>query len=90
MGDDGKSGDAKKALQRAKADMQSVVQGHYHTEAYVHWVVGSNFKVFGMQVGCGIDHKSWGMAYGKYGPKPAIGCGVVENGKIANNHMMEL
>jgi predicted phosphodiesterase len=83
-------GDGKKALQRARADMQSVVQGHYHTESYVQWVVGSNFKVFGMQVGCGIDHKSYAMAYGKHGPKPAIGCGVIKGGKTATNHMMEL
>lgn len=83
-------GDGKKAIQRAKADMQSVVQGHYHTEAYVQWAVGANFRVFGMQVGCGIDHKSYAMAYGKFGPKPAIGSGVIKNGKIATNHLMDL
>ncbi len=83
-------GEGKKAIQRAKADMKSVVQGHYHTEAYVQWAVGDNFKVFGMQVGCGIDHKSYAMAYGKHGPKPAIGLGVVKSGKTALNHMMEL
>lgn len=83
-------GDGKKAIQRAKSDMQSTVQGHYHVEAYVQWVTGANFKVFGMQVGCGIDHESYAMAYGKYGPKPAIGCGVIINGKVATNHLMDL
>jgi len=73
-------GDGKKAIQRAKADMESTVQGHYHPEAYVQWSVGSNFRVFGMQTGCGIDHESYAMAYGKHGPKPAISCGFVENG----------
>jgi metallophosphoesterase superfamily enzyme len=83
-------GDGKKAFQRAKADMQSTVQGHYHTESYVQWATGSAFKVFGMQVGCGIDKDSYAMAYGKFGPHPSIGCGVVKNGKVAINHMMEL
>jgi hypothetical protein len=50
-----------------------------------------NFRVFGMQVGCGIDHESYAMAYAKYGKKPAIGCGVVlNNGKLPVNLLMEL
>ena len=79
-----------KAHIRSVKDMQSTVQGHHHTEAYVMWKVGSNRKVFGMQVGCGIDKDSYAMAYGKWFPKPAIGCGVVINGKIAINELMEL
>ncbi len=73
-------GEGKKGIQRAKADMVSNVQGHYHTECYVQWAVGDSFRVFGMQSGCGIDHESYAMAYGKHGPKPAIACGFVENG----------
>jgi len=46
----------------------------------VQWAVGDSFRVFGMQSGCGIDHASYAMAYGKHGPKPAIACGFVENG----------
>jgi hypothetical protein len=44
-----------------------------------------------MQVGCGIDHESYAMAYAKYGKKPAIGCAVVlNNGKLPINLLMEL
>ena len=79
-----------KAHVRSVKDMQSTVQGHHHTEAYTIWKVGSNNKVFGMQVGCGINKDSYAMAYGKWFPKPAIGCGVVINGKIAINILMDL
>jgi hypothetical protein len=33
----------------------SSVCGHTHTEAYCNMVVGKRFRVFGMQVGCGVD-----------------------------------
>jgi len=83
-------GEGGTARSRIKADLQSTVQGHLHTQAYVEWVVGSNFKIFGMQVGCGIDHKSYAMAYAKAGKKPAISCGVVLQGSTAFNVMMNL
>lgn len=79
------------ARNRAKKDLISTVQGHRHSEAYVEFLVGKNFKIFGMQVGCGIDHKSYAMAYAKAGNKPAIGAGVVLNhGEHAVIHMMNL
>ena len=37
-----------------------------------------------MQVGCGINHESYAMAYAKYGKKPAIGIGVISNGTPIN------
>jgi hypothetical protein len=83
-------GDGKKAIQRAIADMESVVQGHHHSECYVKWHTGAHAKVFGMQIGSGIDKDSYAMAYGKHGPHPAIACGVVINGKIATNYLMDL
>jgi metallophosphoesterase superfamily enzyme len=83
-------GEAGTAKAKCKADMMSTVQGHLHTQAYTEWFVGANFKVFGMQVGCGIDHDSYAMAYAKMGKKPVIGCGVVYGGKIAVNELMEL
>ena len=79
-----------KAHVRCVKDMQSTVQGHHHTEAYTQWKVGANAKVFGMQVGCGIDKDSYAMAYGKWFPKPAIGCGVVIGGHTAINELMSL
>lgn len=83
-------GEGGTARARVRRDLQSVVQGHLHSQSYVEWIVGAKFKLFGMQVGCGINHKSYAMAYGKEGPKPAIACGVVLEGKTPINIMMEL
>jgi hypothetical protein len=35
---------------------------------------------FAMQVGCGVDRKSYAMAYGKHFKKPQINVGVVLEG----------
>ena len=76
---------------KCKSDMMSTVQGHLHTQAYTEWVVGQKFKVFGTQVGCGINHNSYAMAYAKRGKKPAIGCVVVLNeGRTPINLLMDL
>lgn len=83
-------GEGGTARQRARRDLQSVVQGHLHTQAYVDWVVGSKFKIFGCQVGCGIDHKTYAMTYAKEFAKPAIGCAVILNGNTVFNEMMDL
>jgi len=83
-------GEGGTARTKSKADMMSTVQGHLHTQCYTDWAVGMNFRIFGMQVGCGIDHESYAMAYAKAGKKPAIGCGVVIGGKVAINELMEL
>ena len=84
-------GEGGTARTKCRADMMNTVQGHLHTQAYCEHYVGQNFRVFGMQVGCGIDHESYAMAYAKYGKKPAIGCGVVlNNGKLPINLLMEL
>lgn len=83
-------GEAGTARTKCRADMMSTVQGHLHTQAYTEWYVGQNFKIFGMQVGCGIDHDSYAMGYAKRGKKPAIGCGVVIGGHTAVNCLMNL
>ena len=83
-------GEAGTARTKSKADMMSTVQGHLHTQCYTEFSVGRNFKVFGMQVGCGIDFDTYAMAYAKSGKKPAIGCGVVIGGHTAINCLMEL
>lgn len=72
-------GEGGTAMNRIKTELQSQVQGHLHTELYVKYLVGANFIVYGMQVGCGVDIKSYAMAYGKNFKKSAIGCGVVLN-----------
>lgn len=78
------------ARTKCRADMMSTVQGHLHTQAYTEYYVGANFKIFGMQVGCGIDHESYAMAYAKTGKKPAIGCGIITGGHTAVNRLMSL
>lgn len=83
-------GEGGQALTKAKNNMMSSVCGHTHTEAYVKWLVGKNFKVFGMQVGCGVDSKTYAAAYAKNFKKQAIGCGVVLGGHTAINCLMDL
>ncbi len=83
-------GEGGTARTRAKNDMMSSVQGHIHTQAYSEWMVGRNFRVFGMQVGCGIDANAYAAAYAKHFKKQAIGCGVVLGGHTAINCLMEL
>lgn len=83
-------GEAGKAHIKSKADMMSTVQGHLHTDAYTMWSVGANFKIFGTQVGCGIDFDAYAMAYAKRGKKPAIGAAIIIGGKTVINELMDL
>jgi metallophosphoesterase superfamily enzyme len=84
-------GEGGTARTKCRADMMNTVQGHLHTQAYTEHYVGQKFRVYGTQVGCGIDHESYAMAYAKSGKKPAIGCAVIlNNGKLPVNLLMEL
>jgi predicted phosphodiesterase len=83
-------GEGGSARTKAKNDLQSTVQGHIHTQAYVEWMVGNRLKLFGMQVGCGLDRDTYAAAYAKHYKKQAIGCGVVIGGHTAINCLMPL
>ena len=84
-------GEGGTARTKCRADMMNTVQGHLHTQAYCEHYVGRNFRVFGMQVGCGIDFKQYSFAYAKAGKKPAIGCSVVlNNGTLPINILKDL
>jgi len=84
-------GEGGTARTKCRADMMNTVQGHLHTQCYTEHYVGKKFRIFGMQVGCGINHKSYAMAYAKYGKRPAVGCGVVlNNGETPLNLLMPL
>ncbi len=83
-------GEGGTARTRAKNDMFSTCQGHIHTQAYTEWSVGTHKKIFGMQVGCGLDRESYAAAYAKNFKKQAIGVGVVIGGHTAFNCMMNL
>ena len=83
-------GEAGTSRTKCRADMMNTVQGHLHTQCYIEHYVGQNFRVFGMQVGCGIDHDTYAMAYAKRGKKPSIACGVVLSGTTPINLLMPL
>ena len=84
-------GEGGTARTKCRADMMNTVQGHLHTQAYTEHYVGQKFRVYGTQVGCGINWETYAMAYAKYGKKPAIGCAVVlNNGKLPVNLLMSL
>ena len=83
-------GEGGTASTKSKNDMMSTVQGHIHTQCYTMWSVGRNLKVFGMQVGCGVNGSSYAAAYAKNFKKQAIGCGVVLGGHTAINCLMDL
>ena len=84
-------GEGGTARTKCKADLMNTVQGHLHTQCYTDHFVGKNFRIFGMQVGCGIEFTSYSFAYAKAGRKPAIACAVVlENGTVPINLLMSL
>lgn len=84
-------GTGRKAKPRAKDDLISVIQGHYHSESYVEHFVGQRYKIFALQVGCGVDHKAYAMAYGRNFKKMHLNCGVIlENGTLPILEYMKL
>ena len=84
-------GEGGQAAAKAKNNLMSSVCGHTHTLAYVQWFVGKRFKVFGMQVGCGVDSSTYAAAYARNFKKQAIGCSVVlNNGTLPINLLMPL
>ena len=70
----------------------SCVMGHLHSTAGVEWMANDESLIFGMCVGCGMDKKSYAMAYGKdFRRKPVLGCGIVtDHGEFAQFIPMEL
>lgn len=65
----------------AKMRLQSVVMGHYHSVASINWICGPTSRLFGMNVGSGIDREHPAMKYGSaYLKKPILSCGVVIDG----------
>lgn len=69
---------------RALKNRQSTVIGHVHSHAGVAYMASEKDLIFGMNVGCGIDIKSYAMVYGRnFVCRPTLGCGVVLEGKHA-------
>ncbi len=69
------------AFNAAKMRMQSTVVGHFHSACGVWYQAGPTTKVWGMNVGCGVDRNHWSMQYGTaFLKKPIVACGVVIDG----------
>lgn len=78
------------AYTKAKQNLMSTVQGHLHSQAGIQFYVGAKSRIFGLQVGCGVDMKSYAMEYGRNFPKPVISCGVVIEGLHPYLEVMDL
>ena len=60
------------ALNKTDTMHLSVVMGHVHSVAGIHWGAGPEQRWFGMDVGCLIDRRAWQFAYGKHMKKKPI------------------
>lgn len=71
------------AVNAARENRQSTVIGHLHTVCNTRFLASFKDLIFGMTVGCGIDHEAYAFAYGRQQTrKPVISCGVVLNGQL--------
>jgi metallophosphoesterase superfamily enzyme len=69
---------------QAAEQFNSVVIGHLHSQAGVTWRANHEKRIFGLSVGCGVDHRRLQFAYGrKFSAKPMLGCGIVIDGRYA-------
>ena len=69
------------AFNRAVAQRCSVVMGHVHSYAGVKYHANPFSRIFGLNVGCGIDIGAYAFDYGKMFPvRPILGCGIVRDG----------
>lgn len=78
------------AYTKTKQNLMSTVQGHLHSQAGIQFYVGAKSRIFGFQIGCGVDMKSYAMEYGRNFPKPVISCGVVVEGLHPYLEVMDL
>lgn len=73
-------------IQAAVDNRMSTVIGHLHSHAGVNYVANNVDLIFGMNVGCLIDRKSYAFTYGKdFRHKPILSCGVVSYTKRGTN-----
>ncbi len=69
------------AYNKMKSTGLSYVLGHNHSAAGIKWLASPKSRLFGMDVGCGVDDKSYAFAYGQFARRRSIiGCGVVIDG----------
>lgn len=71
-------------ITRSLGNRQSTVIGHVHSHAGVAYTASQKDLIFGMNVGCGLNIRSYAMLYGKdFVNRPTLGCGIVLEGKQA-------
>ena len=70
------------AKSRCQQDLISVCQGHYHSESYIHFFQGETKRLFALQIGSGIDGKSYAFEYAKHYKPMHLNCGVVVDGVL--------
>lgn len=69
------------AFNKVKTSGISHVLGHVHSVAGINWLASPKSRVFGMNVGCGINDNSMAFAYAKFARRRSIiSCGVVIKG----------
>lgn len=79
------------AINAARENRQSTVIGHLHTVCNTRFLASHKDLIFGITVGCGIDHTSYAFAYGKEQTrKPVLACAVVLNGNTPINITMDI
>lgn len=85
------SGD-KAHIKAAQLNRQSTVIGHTHSNLCGDYLVSETDRIFGMNVGCGVDRHTYAFEYGREMPKkPSLGCGVVtDKGKFWQVFAMDL
>lgn len=72
------------AINLAIQKRSSVAIGHTHSWGGVKYHSNDESRVFGMNVGCGVDSTKYAFAYGAHMPsRPTLGAGVVIEGKEA-------
>lgn len=69
------------AANATKKHLCSCVLGHNHSCAGIYHTANPHKRIFGMDVGCGIDVKAFQFAYGKHtARRPILAAGIVKDG----------
>jgi predicted phosphodiesterase len=70
--------------------LMSVCQGHVHSAGGIKWRANPKRRIFGMDVGCGVDDRAIAMAYGKHQKvRSILSAGVVIDG-VPQHHVMPM
>ena len=79
-------------VKAATQNRQSTVIGHTHSTGAITYLVSDKDRIFGMNVGCGIDRKTYAFEYGRdFVKKPVLGCGIItDKGKYCQFFPMEI